>query len=88
MSTTIAAFYKFVHLGDLPTWRGRLLEHGRATGILGTILLAEEGINATVAGSPTAVDALLALLRQAPQLADLEAKFSHAAEPPFHRRRQ
>jgi UPF0176 protein len=83
----VAAFYRFVPLAseELPLWRTRILELGRATGLLGTILLATEGINGTVAGSDASVAALLELLRADPRLADLEVKRSEATGAVFHR---
>src|SRR5690606_249605 len=51
----------------------------------GTLLLAHEGINGTVAGSPDAIDALLAHLNAIEPLRGIEVKFSSAARMPFHR---
>jgi UPF0176 protein len=53
--------------------------------IRGTLLVAAEGINGTVAGSAAAIDALLAMLRADPRFAGLEAKLSTAATNPFAR---
>ena len=81
----IATFYKFTPMTDLPKQQQEMktfcLEHN----IKGSILLAEEGINATVAGSRAGVDDLLAWLRQRPGLADLEHKESFATAVPFQR---
>lgn len=49
------------------------------------ILLAHEGINGTVAGTPCAIDALIAFLRDIPGCADLDVKYSFAKEMPFYR---
>ncbi|MFM6830061.1 MAG: rhodanese-related sulfurtransferase, partial [Novosphingobium sp.] len=46
---------------------------------------APEGINGTIAGSPEAIDAVLALIRSQPECADLDVKFSAASAMPFHR---
>lgn len=85
----ITAFYRFVRQVDLEVRRERILTFGRTHGLVGTILLAPEGINATVAGTRDAVQALLAHLRD-PQtygadFADLTAKFADASQPPFVR---
>jgi UPF0176 protein len=56
-----------------------------AGGIKGTILLAHEGINGTVAGTPYAIDALISFLRDIPGCADLDVKYSFAKEMPFYR---
>lgn len=62
-----------------------LLDFCLNQGIKGTLLLAEEGINGTVAGSRAAIDALIAQLKSDARLADLEHKESVADEMPFYR---
>ena len=81
----IATFYKFVTLPDYRAIQGNLLEFCNQRGMRGTILLAEEGINATVAGTRPAVDELLACLRSDPRMSDLEHKESYADYLPFDR---
>jgi UPF0176 protein len=80
-----AALYKFVALPDFADLRDPLLACCEAHQIQGTILLAEEGINGTIAGGPDRVYAVLDYLRQDPRLADLEHKESYAEAQPFHR---
>jgi len=81
----VATFYKFVHLSDYIEKRENLLMYCQEQGIKGTILLAEEGINATISGPRQAIDALLFFLRSDSRLADLEHKESYADTPPFQR---
>jgi UPF0176 protein len=57
----------------------------RKHGIKGTLLLANEGINGTIAGTPEAIEAMLDVIRTLPGCADLEVKRSTAATMPFHR---
>lgn len=85
MSLVVAAFYKFVRLPDFAEKRDPLLSHCNAQGIRGTILLAAEGINGTIAGSRQAIDSVLSFLRSDPRLVDLEHKESSANSPPFDR---
>ncbi|MBP0000573.1 MAG: rhodanese-related sulfurtransferase [Cyanobacteria bacterium SID2] len=85
MSVIVATFYKFVQFPDFAEQREPLLEFCRDRQVKGTILLAEEGINATIAGSRSGVDAVLARLRRDPRFADLEHKESIAEKPPFDR---
>ncbi len=85
MPQIVAAFYKFVRLSDWVEMRDPLLSCCSNQGVKGTILLAEEGINGTIAGSRTAIDTVLAFLRANPRLADLEPKESCAESPPFDR---
>lgn len=86
MTWIVATFYKFVRLTDVSSLRDLLLHHCQAVNLRGTILLANEGINGTVAGTRAAVDALLAYLRQDPRLADLQYREAMTeAEQPFQR---
>ena len=77
--------YLFVPLPDAAQLREPLLARCRALELRGTILLAAEGINLFLAGSPAAVRALLAHLREDPRLAPLEAKESWSQAVPFGR---
>ncbi|CAI8274260.1 MAG: Thiosulfate sulfurtransferase GlpE [Opitutia bacterium UBA7350] len=79
----IAAFYQFAELEDSADWAQRLELLGADLGLRGTIILAPEGINSTCAGSPMAIDKLIALLRSDDRLANLEVKFSEADFCPF-----
>ncbi|NEP47678.1 MAG: rhodanese-related sulfurtransferase [Moorea sp. SIO3C2] len=85
MTQVVATFYKFVRLPDFADKRPSLLAHCQAQGITGTILLAAEGINSTIAGSRQAIDSVLAFLRSDPRLADLQHKESYTDSPPFNR---
>ena len=84
-STEVAALYRFVRLEDYQNLRAPLLEFCDARGIRGTLLLAEEGINGTIAGTPRAISEVLAYLRSDDRLADLECKFSYNTDRPFLR---
>ncbi|HEU4708591.1 MAG TPA: hypothetical protein VFS17_04695, partial [Methylophilaceae bacterium] len=55
----VAALYKFASLPDYKALQAPLLELCNSQGIKGTLLLAQEGINGTVAGSRPGIDALL-----------------------------
>lgn len=81
----IAAFYKFVSLPDYEQMRAPLGAYCRAHGVKGTILLATEGINGTIAGSRTGIDKVFAYLREDVRLTDVVAKESSADFIPFHR---
>ncbi len=81
----ISTFYKFVDLPDHADLRRRLISVCKSSGIRGTILLAEEGINATIAGSESGLEAVLGWLRADPRLADLKTRDSVADRMPFQR---
>jgi UPF0176 protein len=89
MTCKVAALYQFVSLPDFRELRDPLHAICTDLGIRGTLLLAQEGINGTVAGSPETIDALMAELREGAlfrgRLDNLELKFSTAAEMPFKR---
>ncbi len=81
----VAAMYKFVHLPDFRELREKLLQVCEKQSLKGTLLLAEEGINGTVAGGRKGIDNLLSFLKQDPRFADLEHKESFVPEIPFYR---
>jgi len=81
----VAALYKFVALEDFHELREPLLDRCTAAGTRGTLLLAHEGINGTIAGSREAIDEVLGYLRSDPRLADLEHKESLDESMPFYR---
>lgn len=81
----VAAFYKFVSLPDCEELRSPLLQVCQAHQVKGTILLAKEGINGTIAGERFAIDAVLNYLRADDRLVDLEPKESEANQFPFER---
>ena len=81
----VAALYKFVKLPDYCEIQLRLLEFCQQQNIKGTLLLAEEGINGTIAGSREAIDRVLDYLHSDSRLADFEHKESCTDEIPFLR---
>lgn len=85
MSYIVATFYKFVAISDLEAKRSQIMTWCREKRVKGTIILAEEGINGTIAGSDRAIADVLNSLRSLPGLADLEAKEFTSAKLPFAR---
>jgi UPF0176 protein len=85
MPVAVAALYQFAPFPDPEALRAALLAACEAQGIKGTLLLAREGINGTMAGSPQGLEAVLSHIRALPGCADLEVKFSSAPEMPFGR---
>jgi len=83
----IAALYRFVRLEDYQSLREPLLKLMLDKEVRGTLLLAAEGINGTVAGSAEAIDFLLDHLRADDRLRDLDCKLSYDDEMPFYRSR-
>lgn len=85
--TVVCALYKFVTLEDYQDIRQPLLSLMLDNAVRGTLLLAKEGINGTVAGPRDAIDTLLAYLKSDPRLAELSYKESYTDTPPFLRSR-
>lgn len=81
----VAALYKFAPFDNTAELRGPLLSQCRSAGTMGTILLAPEGINGTIAGSADGVEAVLDHIRSLPACAELDVKFSGAQTMPFYR---
>jgi len=81
----VVAFYKFVQLDNYGDLREPLRVCAHEHRIMGTVLLAPEGINGTVSGPVANIDAFLTQLRLDPRLSDLEHKESFANENPFYR---
>jgi UPF0176 protein len=82
---TIAAFYRFLALSDPAGLREELRSTFTATDLLGTTLIAPEGINGTMAASAETIDRLLTLLTARTGLDRADVKFSTSPTPPFKR---
>jgi UPF0176 protein len=81
----VAALYCFTPFPDPAELREPLFAQCEAVGVKGTLLLANEGINGTIAGSDNAITAVLDHIRKLPGCAGLDVKFSYANTPPFNR---
>ena len=83
----VAAFYHFVSLDNYADLRQPLLNQMLKNNIKGSLLLAREGINGTVAGTQPSIDRLLAWIRTDSRLQNIRCKFSYDEEMPFYRSR-
>jgi UPF0176 protein len=81
----VVTFYKFVSFPDFAEKQITLLSYCQAQEVKGTILLAKEGINGTIAGLRDNVESVLSFLRFDPRLTDLEHKESYTDTLPFER---
>ncbi len=82
---TVAALYRFACFDDPASLKGPLLALCAAQAIKGTLLLAREGINGTIAGSADGIASVLDHIRQIPGCAELDVKYSSADTMPFGR---
>jgi len=85
MTFVVAAFYQFTGFPDPDTLRAPLRAVADAGDVKGSILVAPEGINGTIAGPKDGVAAVLSHIRTLPGCAGLEWKESHAKDMPFRR---
>lgn len=85
MPIRVAALYRFTPFDDCEAIKAGLLELGEAQGVRGTLILAREGINGTIAGSDDAMTEMLAHVRTLPGCAAIEVKESRAPSMPFDR---
>ncbi len=82
---SVAAFYRFARVEDPAALRQRLERQAEAQHLRGTILVAPEGVNGTIAGTQEGLERLFAYLRTEPGMANVDIKFSAADAMPFHR---
>ena len=81
----VAALYRFANFTQPEMLQPQIAAWCAEHGLKGTILVATEGVNGTVAGTEVGIDAIVAHLRTLPGCAELDVKYSHANEMPFYR---
>ena len=81
----VCALYKFVTLENFQSLRQPLHNVLEANQVRGTLLLANEGINGTIAGSRAGINKVLNWLRNDPRLSDIDYKESFTDSMPFNR---
>ncbi len=85
MTFTVAALYRFAPFEDPALLRQPLIDLCAAEDVRGTLLLAREGVNGTIAGPEAGIAAVIAHIRALPDCAELDVKYSAAAAMPFQR---
>ncbi|MEO1421513.1 MAG: hypothetical protein AAFU66_11275, partial [Pseudomonadota bacterium] len=84
---SVVSFYEFTHVSD-PRGLGEAVRmQAQDRGLLGTAILAPEGLNATLAGERDALESLLDWLGDKPGFSRLPGRWSVADAPPFRRLR-
>lgn len=81
----VAALYKFVVLSDLPDWQEKLRAICHETEMMGTLLIATEGLNGTVSASYENMIRFVTWLTSQTSFADIPIKYALYKERPFHR---
>lgn len=80
---TIAALYHFTRFTDLESIQSPLLDLCQSNHVQGTLLLAAEGINGTIAGPRAGIDAVIAHIKTLPGCSDLDWKEATSQDAPF-----
>ncbi len=84
----VVSFYRFLDLDNLPSFRDELQALCDENGLLGTILVASEGFNGTIAGSARAIRVVLSWLQARSGIDEaVDARWTEAGAPPFRRMR-
>ena len=86
MTYKIAAFYRFVPVENIDSLRAEIVAFGKTLeGMCGTILLAPEGVNATIGAKPEALDKMIDFLDAKLGISQGELKYSESTDTPFNR---
>jgi len=85
LSVVVLSLYRFTKFPDFESFRTPLYNLMVSESVLGTFLLAPEGINGTISGPKKGVDAVIEWLEKDARFANLEAKESYVEEQPFYR---
>ena len=81
----VAALYKFVEIDDPLSLQSNLYEICEKNNIMGTILIANEGINGTISGKTNKINQTISLLKSDKRFTNIEIKYSSTDKQPFHR---
>ena len=81
----VAALYKFVEINDLLSLQDNLYNICEENNIMGTILIADEGINGTISGKHNEIKETISSLTSDERFSNIEIKYSSTDKQPFHR---
>ncbi len=81
----VAAFYKFTPIAEPLVLREFIKSLGEQLNLLGTVLIANEGINSTLSGEPASIETFFQELESHPEINSLTIKYSETEESPFRR---
>ena len=81
----VAALYKFVVIDDQPAFQAQLRDICRQCDMMGTLLIASEGLNGTISSSYDGMVKFVTWLRSLPAFADITIKYASHQDRPFHR---
>ena len=87
MHQTVSTFYKFADFPDHAEWKPKLEELGKREKITGTLILAKEGINGTLSGSPAGMERFLNYITSDQRFQDLPIRTMTTPRQTFYRLR-
>jgi len=87
MEQTVSTFYKFAEFPDHAEWKPRLAQLGEKEKVTGTLILANEGINGTVAGPKKGLTSFIEEITSDPRFADLPIRSMVTPRQTFYRLR-
>ena len=85
MEQTVATFYQFAQLPDCLDWQKKLRTRCKKLNVLGTIILAEEGINGTISSSADGIEAIMDFIKKDPRFSNLTYRLSITPRQTFYR---
>ena len=85
MEQTVATFYQFAQLPDCMDWQRKLRTHCKKFNVLGTIILAEEGMNATLSSSAEGINEILAFIKKDERFSQMPYRVSTTPRKTFYR---
>jgi len=85
MEQTVATFYQFANLPDCINWQRKLRTHCKKFNVLGTVILAEEGINGTVSSSAEGIKEILAFIKKDERFSQMPYRISTTPRKTFYR---
>jgi UPF0176 protein len=85
MEQTVATFYQFAQLPDCLVWQRKLRTQCKKLHVLGTIILAEEGINATISSSADGISEIMSFIKKDERFVNMPFRTSVTPRKTFHR---
>ena len=85
MEQTVATFYQFAHLPDCLNWQKKLRTQCKKHNVLGTVILAEEGINATISGSADSIQKVIDFIKSDERFKSMPFRLSTTPRQTFYR---
>ena len=83
----VATLYKFFKVDDLVALQNQLYAICNKNNVMGTILIANEGVNGTISAKPKEIEKTLISIQEDDRFSEIEIKYSSANKQPFHKMR-